>query len=58
MTNKARVKPILLSQEQVNSLVRIQAEERAKSPLGITPSVHEVARRLVAKALMQGKGQK
>jgi hypothetical protein len=56
MTSKARVKPILLSQEQVNSLVRIQAEERAKSPLGITPSVHEVARRLVARALMQGKG--
>ena len=51
MTSKARVKPILLSQDQVNSLVRIQAEERAKSPLGITPSLHAIARGIMDKAL-------
>ncbi len=51
MTSKAKVKPILLSQEQVNSLVRIQAEERAKSPLGITPSLHAIARGIMDKAL-------
>lgn len=51
MTSRAKVRPILLSQEQVNSLERIQAEERAKSQLGITPSLHVIARGLMDKAL-------
>lgn len=51
MTSRAKVRPILLSQEQVNSLERIQAVERAKSPLGITPSLHVIARGLMDKAL-------
>ncbi|GAB2932198.1 hypothetical protein [Hafnia psychrotolerans] len=51
MTSKAKVRPILLSQEQVNSLERIQAEERVKSQLGITPSLHAIARGIMDKAL-------
>lgn len=45
------VKPILLTHEQIDALHRLQEEERRSSPLGIAPSIHEVARRLMAKVL-------
>ncbi|MBM7354494.1 hypothetical protein [Lelliottia amnigena] len=45
------VKPVLLTREQIDALHRLQEEERRNSPLGIAPSIHEVARRLMDKAL-------
>ncbi|TQN83120.1 UNVERIFIED_ORG: hypothetical protein FHU00_2614 [Citrobacter freundii] len=48
---KTSVKPVLLAREQIEALQRIQDEERRNSPLGIAPSIHEVARRLMQRAL-------
>lgn len=45
------VKPVLLTREQIDALHRLQEQERRSSPLGIAPSIHEVARRLMDKAL-------
>lgn len=42
---------VLLTREQVEKLQRLQAMERERSEFGITPSIHEVARKLVDKAL-------
>lgn len=51
MTTKSNVKPVLLSGEQIAAILQIQRQEKSKSPLGISPSIHEIARGLVAKAL-------
>ncbi|WP_199062135.1 hypothetical protein [Serratia sp. ASV30] len=51
MATKANVKPVLLSGEQMAAILQIQRQEKQKSPLGISPSIHEIARGLVAKAL-------
>ncbi|MDQ9127644.1 hypothetical protein RDT67_14520 [Serratia fonticola] len=51
MAAKASVKPVLLSGEQMSAILQIQRQEKQKSPLGITPSIHEIARGLVGKAL-------
>lgn len=48
---KPNVKPVLLSKDQINSLQRIQEMEREKSPLGIAPSIHAIARSLMSQAL-------
>lgn len=45
------VKPVLLTRDQIDALHRLQEQERRSSPLGIAPSIHEVARRLMDKAL-------
>ncbi|WP_193568598.1 hypothetical protein [Citrobacter sp. NCU1] len=45
------VKPVLLTKEQIDALHQLQEKERKNSPLGIAPSLHEVARRLMDKAL-------
>ncbi|HGW6106102.1 TPA: hypothetical protein ACNIQM_004300 [Citrobacter werkmanii] len=45
------VKPVLLTRDQIDALHRLQEQERCSSPLGIAPSIHEVARRLMEKAL-------
>lgn len=50
------VKPVLLTREQIDALYRLQEQERCNSPLGIAPSIHEVARRLMDKVL-QPAGQ-
>ncbi|WP_213732193.1 hypothetical protein [Citrobacter europaeus] len=47
------VKPVLLSQEQIKALRRIQYEERQKSVLGVAPSIHAIARQLMDKALKE-----
>lgn len=47
----SNVKPVLLTREQIDALHHLQEEERKNSPLGIAPSIHEVARRLIDKAL-------
>ncbi|WP_447885462.1 hypothetical protein [Serratia fonticola] len=51
MATKASVKPVLLSGEQMAAILQIQRQERQKSPLGISPSIHEIARGLIGKAL-------
>jgi hypothetical protein len=51
MTKKSNVKPVLLSGEQIAAILQIQHQEKNRSPLGISPSIHEIARGLVAKAL-------
>lgn len=48
---KSSLKPVLLSRDQFAALQKLQEEERRSSPLGIAPSIHEVARRLMEKAL-------
>lgn len=50
--SKQSVKPVLLSQAQIQEIKKIQAQERQHSAMGIEPSIHEIARRLVDKALM------
>ncbi|EMR0738094.1 hypothetical protein RVX82_002434 [Citrobacter braakii] len=47
------VKPVLLSPEQIETLRRIQDEERQKSVLGVAPSIHVIARQLMDKALKE-----
>ena len=49
-------KAILLTQTQMDALRKIQEEEHNRSGLGIKPTLHEVARKLVDKALKQVEG--
>lgn len=53
---KASVTPVLLTQQQVEALKQLQVQERDKSPLGIVPTIHAIARQLMDKALLQVKG--
>ncbi len=53
---KASVTPVLLTRQQVEALKQLQVQERDKSPLGIVPTVHAIARQLMDKALLQVKG--
>nr|WP_304654090.1 hypothetical protein [Providencia sp. wls1921] len=46
-------KAILLTQKQMDALRKIQQSEHERSGLGIKPTLHEVARKLVDKALAQ-----
>ncbi|MCS0528937.1 hypothetical protein [Klebsiella grimontii] len=45
------VKPVLLSIEQIEKLRALQEKERNKSPLGIAPTIHVIARQLMDNAL-------
>ena len=45
------VKPVLLSLEQIEKLRTLQENERKKSPLGIAPPIHVIARLLMDRAL-------
>ena len=45
------VKPVLLSMEQIEKLRTLQENERKKSPLGIAPTIHVIARQLMERAL-------
>lgn len=51
MAGNTRV--ILLSTEQVAVIRRMQEDERQKSPFGSAPSIHQIARELMDKALAQ-----
>ncbi|EKA4657699.1 hypothetical protein O0466_000444 [Salmonella enterica] len=51
-----KVKPVLLSNEHIDALHRMQERERKKSPLGIAPSIHEIARSIMTKALAEQEG--
>ncbi|WP_193765247.1 hypothetical protein [Hafnia paralvei] len=48
---KPNVKPVLLSGDQFSAICKIQERERQRSDIGVAPSVHQIARGLVAKAL-------
>ncbi|MBA0159691.1 MULTISPECIES: hypothetical protein [Pectobacterium] len=51
MATNAKVVPVLLSKEQVSTIRRLQEQERSKSPLGVAPTIHVIARSLMDKAL-------
>ncbi|HHJ4582725.1 TPA: hypothetical protein ACQJXY_005170 [Citrobacter freundii] len=48
---KPNVRPVLLSGDQFAAICKIQERERQRSDIGVAPSVHQIARGLVAKAL-------
>lgn len=50
---KSKVTPVLLSNDQVNTIKKIQENERSKSLLGCAPSIHAIARQLMSKAIAQ-----
>ena len=56
MDRKQNTQAVLLRRSLVDALQRIRDEESQRSGLGIKPSVHEVARRLMDKAL-EGSGK-
>ncbi|MDE8753867.1 hypothetical protein PZA22_05005 [Pectobacterium polaris] len=56
MNRKPNTQAVLLTREQVEALQRLQEQERKRSELGITPSIHEVARRLMNKVLSEVAG--
>ncbi|MGM8329474.1 hypothetical protein ACS6F7_16005 [Enterobacter hormaechei subsp. xiangfangensis] len=45
------VKPVLLSRDQIEQLRALQEQERKKSPLGLAPSIHVIARQIMDRAL-------
>lgn len=48
---KPNVKPVLLSGDQFAAIRKIQDRERQRSDIGVAPSIHQIARGLVDKAL-------
>ncbi|MBA0216262.1 hypothetical protein H4F33_18660 [Pectobacterium brasiliense] len=51
MNRKSNTQAVLLTRKQVEALQRLREQESKRSELGITPSIHEVARRLMDKVL-------
>jgi len=51
MSKKQNSQVVLLTRGQVETLQRIQEKERKRSEFGICPSIHEVARKLMDRAL-------
>ena len=51
MIQQPTVKPVLMRVEQIEALRKIQEKERAKSPVGVAPTIHVIARGLMDKAL-------
>lgn len=45
------VKPVLLSEKQIQAIKKIQDEQRKRSGIGVAPTLHEIARGLMDKAL-------
>ena len=45
------VKPVLISEKQMEAIKKIQEEQRKKSGIGVAPTLHEIARGLIDKAL-------
>ena len=54
--SKQSVKPVLLSEAQIQAIRKIQEKQRQKSGIGVAPTIHEIARGLVDKALKQHLG--
>ncbi|MCT4774202.1 hypothetical protein L6458_18045 [Klebsiella aerogenes] len=55
--SKQSVKPVLLSEAQIQAIRKIQEKQRQQSGIGVAPTIHEIARGLVDKALQQHLGQ-
>ncbi|MEB4699872.1 hypothetical protein [Klebsiella quasipneumoniae] len=49
--SKQSVKPLLLSEAQIQAIRKIQEKQRQQSGIGVAPTIHEIARGLVDKAL-------
>jgi len=49
--SKQSVKPVLLSEAQIQAIRKIQEQQRQQSGIGVAPTIHEIARGLVDKAL-------
>ncbi|HCD6191430.1 TPA: hypothetical protein NDT85_004938, partial [Klebsiella pneumoniae] len=54
--SKQSVKPVLLSEAQIQAIRKIQEKQRQQSGIGVAPTIHEIARGLVDKALQQHLG--
>lgn len=54
--SKQSVKPVLLSETQIQAIRKIQEHQRQQSGIGVAPTIHEIARGLVDKALQQHLG--
>ncbi|YCH31659.1 hypothetical protein M1D48_06320 [Erwinia sp. D4-22] len=50
---KCTVKTVPIKVEQYEGLRKLQEKERAKSPLGVAPTIHVIARGMMDKALAQ-----
>ncbi|MFC0228252.1 hypothetical protein [Serratia aquatilis] len=53
MRLKQRVQVVLLRSDQVEELRRIQEKAQKASPCGVAPTIHEIARGIMGKALGQ-----
>lgn len=49
--SKQSVKPVLLSEAQIQAIIKIQEKKRQQSGIGVAPTIHEIARGLVDTAL-------
>ena len=49
--SKQSVKPVLLSEAQIQAIIKIQEKQRQQSGIGVAPTIHEIARGLVDTAL-------
>lgn len=49
--SKQSVKPVLLSEGQIQAIIKIQEKQRQQSGIGVAPTIHEIARGLVDTAL-------
>lgn len=49
--SKQSVKPVLLSEAQIQAIIKIQEKQRQQSCIGVAPTIHEIARGLVDTAL-------
>lgn len=54
--SKQSVKPVLLSETQIQAIRKIQEHQHQQSGIGVSPTIHEIARGLVDKALQQHLG--
>ena len=51
--SKQSVKPVLLSEIQIQTIRKIQEQHRQQSGIGVAPTIHEIARGLMDKAIAQ-----
>ncbi|MCW9488667.1 hypothetical protein [Klebsiella michiganensis] len=49
--SKQSVKPVLLSEAQIQAIRKIQEKQHQQSGIGVAPTIHEIARGLIDKAL-------
>ncbi|HGU6860856.1 TPA: hypothetical protein ACNAC2_003384 [Klebsiella quasipneumoniae] len=49
--SKQSVKPVLLSEAQIQAIIKIQEKQCQQSGIGVAPTIHEIARGLVDTAL-------